>query len=97
MGLFYIDDVSQQDESYEDGTDLASYDKVNLPLGEKLPDGLDTLLTFDTLKTLDRLRVEEGESENNYDYLRKEVLELERVPNAIEEGGDWLLGCMVVR
>lgn len=96
MGLFYIDDVSQQDESYEDGTDLASYDQVNLPLGEKLPDGLDTLLTFDTLKTLDRLRVEEGESENDYNYLEDEVLELERVPNAIEEG-DWLLGCMIVR
>lgn len=96
VGLFYIDDVSQQDESYEDEAAMASYDQVNLPLGEKLPDGLDTLLTFDTLKTLDRLRVEEGESKNNYNYLKNEVLELERVSNAIEEG-DWLLGYMVVR
>lgn len=71
MGLFYIDDVSQQDESYEAEAAMASYDQVNLPLDEKLPDGLDTLLTFDTLKTLDRLRVEEGESKNNYNYLKK--------------------------
>lgn len=90
VGLFYVDDVLQQDESYEDEVAMASYDQVNLPLDEKLPDGLDTLLTFDTLKTLDRLRVEEGESKNDCNYL-KDVLELKRVPNAIEEG-DWLLG-----